>query len=419
MAAKGELEERVKDHATRLEEAYLQRIHDLTRQKELEKGLREAQKMELVATLAGGVAHDFNNILNIILSYASSLENRNEKELMEAVQAIKETVQRGASLVRQLLAVARKTEGNFEATDLNDLVRRLMNLLAQTLPKNVIIAAEFDPKIPLVMLDSNQIGQAVINLCVNARDAMPTGGKLKIQTQHLDATAARQRYAGAKAIPYGCVAVSDTGVGVQDEAKEHIFEPFFTTKGPGRGTGLGLSVVYGIMQAHDGFVHFESELGRGTTFYLCFPIRGATGAVLAEKETAELSVGSVPQGTTILIVEDETNQVVLLRRVFEKQGYTVFTASESNTALDIFNNHRDGIAAVLLDLGLPGTNGWEMFQKMRDIDPKVKVVFATGYLPPDLDLDQLKRESYGLVMKPYDLTEVLKKIAVVVGEERT
>ena len=416
MAAKEELEKRVTDHAKRLEQAYLQRIQDLTRQKELEKGLREAQKMELVATLAGGVAHDFNNILNIILSYASSLDTENEAEFAEGIKTIKGTVQRGSSLVTQLLAVARKTETKFEATDLNDLIRKLIALLAQTLPKNIIIAAEFDPKIPLVMLDSNQISQAVINLCVNARDAMPGGGKLAITTQYLDPTAARQQYPGAKAISYGCVTVSDTGVGIQDEAKERVFEPFFTTKGPGRGTGLGLSVVYRIMQAHDGFVHFESGAGCGTRFHLYFPIREASGVVPCDEASEKMSVPSVRRGATILVVEDEPNQITLLRKVFEKEGYSVLTASESDTALAIFNGHRNEIALVLLDLGLPGTNGWMLFQKMRDIDPAVKVLFATGYMPPELDLDTVQTESCGIVIKPYDLTDVLNKIAVIIGE---
>jgi CheY-like chemotaxis protein len=265
------------------------------------------------------------------------------------------------------------------------------------------------------MLDANQIGQALINLCVNARDAMPNGGKLSIQTQYLDAATAKGRFAGAKDIPYGCVAVSDTGVGVQNEAKDHIFEPFFTTKGPGRGTGLGLSVVYGIMQAHDGFIQFDSEPGRGTSFYLCFPIRDATAKAEPQSESGEFSVTSPPRGATILIVEDEPNQVILLRKVFEREGYTIFTASEGDTALDILRNHRDEIAAVLLDIGLPGSNGWEVFHKMRDIDPNVKVVFATGYMLPDLDLGKLKNESCGVLMKPYDLAEVLQKVGLVIA----
>jgi signal transduction histidine kinase/CheY-like chemotaxis protein len=409
------LAERVKEHAEKLEEAYLQRIDDLTRQKELEKDLREAQKMELVGTLAGGIAHDFNNLLNIIQGYTSLLENG--KETNEHVNAIKETVQRGASVVKQLLAVARKTEAKFEATDLNGLIRRLMDLLAQTFPKDIVIAAEFDPRIRPAMLDSNQISQAIINLCINARDAMPNGGKLTIQTEYMDATSARQRFAGAKDISYGCIAVSDTGAGVQNEAKEHIFEPFFTTKGPGRGTGLGLSVVYGIMQTHDGFVHFSSEPDEGTIFYLCFPIREAPTLVAPEKQSAEVNHCPSPEGATILIVDDEPNQIILLRRIFEKQGYTVLTAAEGRSALDVFSDHRDEIAAVLLDLGLPGANGWEVFRKMKEIQPKVKVVFVTGYVLPDLDLEKVEKDSYGVVMKPYDLPEIVKKIAATIGHK--
>ncbi|HXV82740.1 MAG TPA: ATP-binding protein, partial [Candidatus Binatia bacterium] len=410
------LEDYVKDNAKKLEEAYLQRINDLTRQRELEKGLREAQKMEIVGTLAGGVAHDFNNILNIILSYASTLNTKDERESRKNVQVIEEMVKRGASVVNQLLAVARKTAPKFEATDLNGLIQGLTDLLKQTFPKNITIVTQLDPQVPPVMLDSNQISQAVINLCVNGRDAMSNGGRLTIQTQYLDGPTARQRFAGAKDIPYGCIAVSDTGTGIQNEAKEHIFEPFFTTKGPSHGTGLGLSAAYGIMQTHDGFIHFDSQPGRGTRFYLCFPIREATGSVAPEK-SAEVNFHPSPQDTTILIVEDEANQNTLLRGVFEKEGYNVLTAVDGDIALDIFSNNRHVISAVLLDFGLPGINGWEVFQKMREIDPNVKVVFATGYVLPDVDMEMIEKDSYGVLMKPYVVSEALTKLAATIGDK--
>ena len=408
------LEDQMKDNTKKLEEAYLQRINDLTRQRELEKGLREAQKMEIVGTLAGGVAHDFNNILNIILSYASTLNTNDERESRKNVQIIEQMVKRGASVVNQLLAVARKTAPKFETTDLNGLIQGLTDLLKQTFPKNIIIVTQLDPQVRPVMLDSNQISQAVINLCVNARDAMPNGGRLTIVTQYLDAPTARQRFAGAKDIPYGCITVSDTGTGIQNEAKEHIFEPFFTTKGPNHGTGLGLSVAYGIMQTHDGFIHFDSQPGRGTSFYLCFPIREATGLVALEKKSAEITSGPSLQGATILIVEDEPNQIALLRRVFEREGYKILTAADGDMALEVFSNNRHVISAVLLDFGLPGTNGWEVFQKMREIDPNVKVVFATGYVLRDVSMEMIEKDSYGVLMKPYVVREALTKLATTI-----
>src|SRR5947199_2982586 len=201
--------------------------------------------METIGTLAGGVAHDFNNILNIILGYASLLEETGQGQAMaDAVRPVKDMAQRGASLVRQLLAVAQKTDAKLEITDLNILVKDVTELLGQTLPKNIEINVDLDPKIPPTMVDSNQITQAIINLCVNARDAMPNGGRLLIKTQSVDAQESQQRFIEAEEIPYVCITVSDTGTGIRKEAEEHIFEPFFTTKGPGQGSGLGLAVVY-------------------------------------------------------------------------------------------------------------------------------------------------------------------------------
>ena len=413
------LEERVKEHAAKLEQAYFQRLQDLTKQRELEKGLREAQKMELVGTLAGGVAHDFNNILNIILSYAVSLNTKDEADLGEKVQVITETVQRGASVVKQLLAVAQKSEPKFEPADLNRLVRRLIDLLTQTFPKEISISLEDDPKIPSVMLDSNQISQAIINLCLNARDAMPNGGRLTIQTQYWEASEAKRRFAGANEGDYGCISVSDTGVGIPDEAKEHLFEPFFTTKGPGRGTGLGLSVVYGIMQSHGGFVHFDSAQGTGATFYLCFPIRKAASTVIGEGQSVDLNPIEDHRGGSILIVEDEQRQLDLLRRAFEKEGYKVLTAPGGDLALGLFDLYHSEIDVVLMDFGLPGMNGWEVFQKMKEIDPRVKVVFATGYMLPEFDLGKVEKESCGVVMKPYRMSEIVKTIAATISIETT
>ncbi|HZD39443.1 MAG TPA: ATP-binding protein, partial [Terriglobales bacterium] len=348
------LEDQVKEHARKLEEAYLQRINDLTRQKELEKDLREAQKMELIGNLAAGVAHDFNNILNIILSYASTLNTKDPKETSEHAQVIEETAKRGASIVRQLLAVARKADPKFEPTDLNGFLRTLTDILKQTFPKNITLVTRFDPRVLSVMVDSNQIGQAVINLCVNARDAMPHGGTLTMETQYLDAKFARERFAAAKDVPHGCIRVSDTGTGIRNEAKEHVFEPFFTTKGRGHGTGLGLSVAYRIMQTHDGFIHFESQPGHGTSFYLCFPIREATRLAEPETESVELNRPSSLKNANVLIVEDEPNQVTLLQRVLENKGCRILTAENGNMALDVFRKNQQAIAAVLLDFGLPG-----------------------------------------------------------------
>ena len=414
-----QLDKRVMERTRELQKANDQLVGEFIRQKALEHQLREAQKMETIGTLAGGVAHDFNNILNIILGYASLLEETGQGQAMaDAVRPVKDMAERGASLVRQLLAVAQKTDAKLEITDLNILVKDVTELLGQTLPKNIEINVDLDPKIPPTMVDSNQITQAIINLCVNARDAMPNGGRLSIKTQSLDAQESKQRFIEAEEIPYVCITVSDTGTGIRKEAEEHIFEPFFTTKGPGQGSGLGLAVVYGIIRSHKGFIHFDSEPHHGTRFHLCLPAREVLRGATRDEERSMTKSRHPATDATVLIVEDEQLQLNLLQTVFEREGYQVLTAADGTSAIATFADHKDEVAAVLLDFGLPKVNGWEVFQKLKVMAPTVKVIFATGNLPTDVDTEKIKDESFGVIMKPYVPADALRKVAEVINQDR-
>jgi signal transduction histidine kinase len=242
------------------------------RQKKLEERLLQAQKMESIGTLAGGIAHDFNNILNIIKGYTAVLseEVAEGRKGGEHFKVIDEAIERGAAIVRQLLTIARKTETHFARTDINKQIAELTNLVKETFPKTIRISTELDPNLPPVVADANQIGQVCLNLCVNARDAMPAGGSLAIKTSVVGGKNLADRYHEADAATYVSIEVADTGIGIDENVRDRIFDPFFTTKREGEGTGLGLAMVYGIIKSHRGFIDIESKPGRGTTcrFYL-------------------------------------------------------------------------------------------------------------------------------------------------------
>jgi two-component system, cell cycle sensor histidine kinase and response regulator CckA len=241
--------------------------------KKLEDQLRQAQKMESMGTLAAGVAHDLNNLLNIIQGYASVLRpGANSDEIEESVAAITETTKRGAALVQQLLTLGRKTETKLESIDTNSLIQGMRNLLKETFPKTIELAFDLVPRLPAIMADWNQITQVLLNLCVNARDAMPEGGgRLVIETAVVDGKDLEE-FGDLTAEEYVLVEVTDTGKGMDENVQSRIFEPFFTTKEIGQGTGLGLAVVYGIMRSHNGFVNVHSKPAHGATFRLYFPV---------------------------------------------------------------------------------------------------------------------------------------------------
>jgi signal transduction histidine kinase len=279
--AEGQLEELNMDLVRRVEKSTAQLVTanaDLLRALEEERRLREqlrhSQKMNTIGTLAGGLAHDFNNLLNIIQAYALAImrHTTDAKKVVEDVNVIRETVGAGADLVQQLLTVARKSEVKFVPTDINGLLQRLSKMLTETFPKSLTITLEFDPKLPNVKVGANQITQVLLNLCINARDAMPHGGNLLLRSRTLSGAELCDRFHQANSERYVCISVADTGSGMEEEIKSRIFEPFFTTKEPGEGTGLGLSVVYDIISNQDGFIEVTSEPGRGSTFHIYLPI---------------------------------------------------------------------------------------------------------------------------------------------------
>jgi two-component system cell cycle sensor histidine kinase/response regulator CckA len=387
-----------------------------TKRKRLEQQLVQAQKMEGLGTLAGGIAHDFNNILAIILGYTNKLESSRAKpnEFPGAIKVIKEAVERGAALVQQLLTSARQTEARFSSVDLNALVRELERMLQATFPKTISFNLELAPDLPLITADKSQLHQVLLNLCVNARDAMPDGGTLNLVTSIIPGTDLTEMFSGVTADSYACVRVRDTGIGMSRQVKSHIFEPFFTTKERSKGTGLGLSVVYGVVNNHRGFVQVESETGAGTSFIIYLPVKHATAEQIRGDRDGPPRQ-DIPQ--TILLVEDEEMLRELGISILESEGFRVLAAKDGVEAVALFESHSDEIGLVVCDLGLPRLGGREAFLKMKESKPGVRAIVASGYLEPAIRSEMLKAGVIDTIQKPYDFNDLLAKIRSIIGPQ--
>jgi two-component system cell cycle sensor histidine kinase/response regulator CckA len=352
---------------------------DVTERKMMEEQLRQAQKMDAVGQLAGGVAHDFNNLLTVITSYGQFLLNalpEQDPRRSDAHQ-ITQAAARAASLTRQLLAFSRRQVLQPQVLDLNEVIGDMERLLRRVISEDIALVTQFESSIGAVKADRGQIEQVVMNLVVNARDAMPNGGVLAISTRvvHLDAGYAR-RHAGVNPGKHVVFAVRDTGVGMDAATQQRIFEPFFTTKAKGKGTGLGLSTVYGIVRQSGGHIEIRSAPGRGTTFEIILPQVSATVPTKAE----HVMHSALPRGTeTLLVVEDEDAVRVIVRRVLRDQGYAILEARDGNEALHICAQKGDTIDLVLSDVIMPGMGGRELARALAASRPTLPILFMSGY----------------------------------------
>jgi PAS domain S-box-containing protein len=402
------LEKTVADRTQELQQANAAILRDMEERRKLEEQLLQAQKMESIGVLAGGIAHDFNNILNIIQGYASVLsgEGVESKQMDESLAIISETVQRGAILVQQLLTLARKSSIHLESVSLNGLIEGLISLISQTFPKTIELNSRLEADLPPILADSNQIEQALLNLCVNASDAMPDGGNLTFETKSVDGRSL-QGLGDVLEPRYVYIEVSDTGKGIEESARERIFEPFFTTK-KSQGTGLGLSVVYGIVKNHNGLIDVKSRPMSGTAFRLYFPISDSEKTADEPIVKPDIDPAPVSGAATVLVVEDEKNMLSLLEKVLLQQGYQVFTATDGEKALEIYQHHNGTIDVVLLDIGLPKLAGEDVLRKMKQQNPGVKVVIASGYLEPELKAKMDQAGVQYFLPKPYLPDKVVK-----------
>jgi two-component system cell cycle sensor histidine kinase/response regulator CckA len=389
-----------------------------TKRKRLEQQLIQAQKMEGLGTLAGGIAHDFNNILAIILGYTTRLEDwkKHPEQMPEAIKVIRDAVARGASLVQQLLTSARQTEARFTPLDLNVLVQDFDRMLEATFPKTINFILQLQPGLPLAKADRSQIHQVLLNLCVNARDAMPNGGTLTLATGVSSGDELRVSFGGVNAERYVFVRVTDTGTGISKRVKPHIFEPFYSTKERGKGTGLGLSVVYGVVNNHRGFVQVDSEPGHGTTFSIYLPLGSTTEPASADGRSAG---PEHDPARTVMLVEDEEMLRELGVMLLETDGYRVLAAKDGVEAVEMFEAHADEIGLVVCDLGLPRLGGRDVFLRMKEIKPSVRTIVASGYLEPSLRTEILRAGVIDTVQKPYDFRELIERIRSIIGEPQT
>jgi CheY-like chemotaxis protein len=341
-------------------------------------------------------------------------------QIKQSLKVIAQEIDRGAAVVRQLLTVARKGETRLAPASINDIVLTVRDLF-KTFPKTISVALDFDPRPALVSADANKLSQALLNISVNARDAMPMGGRLTIRTKVVDADELRVRQADVGTDGYVCIVISDTGMGMPDEVRARIFEPFFTTKGVGEGTGLGLAIVYGIVKEHNGFIEVDSQVGRGTTFRLYLPrLRSEVIPALDETLKEEISERShaVPRGT-VLVVEDEEDMVRLLKKRLSLEGYCILAATDGEEAIELYKKHKAEIDVVLLDLGLPKVTGVDVIPRLKEHNPAVRIIIATGYLQPELKAEILQAGVMDCIHKPYSIDEVIEKLGAVIESSRT
>jgi len=393
-------------------------MYDITGHKRLEDQLRHSQKMEAVGQLAGGVAHDFNNLLMLIQAHNERLRNRllaGDPAHEDALE-IERAVTRAASLTRQLLAFGRKQVLDAKVLNLNTVLTDVVKMLDRLIATNIEVKTVQAPELGRVKADPSQIEQIILNLAVNARDAMPHGGRLVLETRNVEVDEAYARnYEGIPTGKYVMLVVSDTGVGMDSETQARIFEPFFTTKEPGKGTGLGLATVYGVVKQMGGAIWVQSEPGKGTTFDIYLP----QVEVTEEKTVPETRTVLVtaPTGTeTVLLVEDQDGIRDLVREFLGRKGYKVLHAIDGNDALRIADEHKEQIQLLVTDIVMPNLGGRELARRLTHARPHMKVLFMSGYPEHTTLSGEVGDEHAAVLQKPFLLDTLARKIRSVLED---
>jgi len=393
-------------------------VQDVTERVALEEKLRQSQKMEAIGRLAGGVAHDFNNLLTVIIGYSQILAEGvpAASRMKNATTQIRSAADRAAGITRQLLAFSRKQVLSPRVIDLNDVMMNIDTMLRRLIGEDIEILTVPGLDLGTVKADPGQIEQVIMNLAVNARDAMPGGGKLTLETENteLDEAYARE-HPPLQPGRYVMLAVSDTGIGMTADTQAHIFEPFFTTKEVGKGTGLGLSTVYGIVKQSEGYIWVYSEPDQGTTFKIYFPRidQAAEGVGGAEKKPAGMERGT----ETILLVEDEEQLRQLIATVLEEYGYKVLPAAGTAEGLELCRaNHRD-IRLLVTDVILPGMNGRQLAEQVQKISPRTRVLYISGYTSNAIVHYGVLDAGLWFLAKPFSLSALIAKVREVLDAE--
>ncbi len=396
------------------EPAILGIVRDRTEENSLQAQLQQAQKIEAIGRLTGGIAHDFNNLLTAVIGYAelSMMNLESDHPVYEFMENSIHTAERGANLVRQLLAFSRKQIIVPRIIDLNESLASMENMLRQIIGEHISFNIVPSPDLWKVKADPTQLEQIIVNLAVNARDAMPGGGTLYLETENVFMNEEYTRsHHGAVPGEYAQLAITDTGHGMSEEVKEKIFEPFFTTKGEGGGTGLGLSTVYGIVKQNGGFITVYSEKGTGTTFKIYLP--RAAGVEVEEIEQVSISVEDLTGDETVLVVEDDETVRKLAVLTLKQYGYTVLEAETGEAALGICQSEEQGINLLFTDVVMPGMSGRDLADRLLSIRPGIKVLFTSGYTENAIVDQSVLLPGVNFLPKPYHPSTLARKVREV------
>jgi len=391
---------------------------DVTEKRILERQLQMAGKMEAIGRLSGGIAHDFNNLLGVMIGYSQVFRRKLDPQspLIEYADEIAKAGQRATSLTRQLLAFSRQQILKPAVLNLNDLVLDMKRMLPRLLGEDIAVSTSLCCDLAMVKADQGQLEQVIMNLAVNARDAMPTGGRLSIETSNvrLDQAYARH-HPGAKVGEYAMLAVIDSGVGIEQETLPHIFEPFFTTKELGKGTGLGLATVYGVVKQSGGYISVESELGSGSAFRIYLPQVHEEPAVSAP--TAHFSTSGLQGTETILLVEDEESLRKLAEAFLRSHGFRVLVAHDAEEAVRLEARHSGEIHLLLTDVIMPGLNGRALGEKLCPRHPEMRVLYMSGYTDSFIAAHGVLEEGQALLSKPFTEEGLIEKVREVLDAE--
>ena len=384
---------------------------DITERKKLESQLRHAQKMESIGTLAGGIAHDFNNILTVMVGVTSILKKRMPEDdpLKLFVEQIQTAVDDAANLTHSLLTFSRKQRISLLSTNINDVVSKFEKFLLRIIGEDIELKTILVDDHLNVLADFNQMEQVLMNLAINARDAMPGGGSLTIQTESVNIDSSFIKTHGyGKPGPYALISISDTGAGMNKTTREKIFEPFFTTKEINKGTGLGLSIVYGIIKQHNGYVNVKSEIGEGSTFEIYLPVKTQVKAVIeAEKTAVPEPVGGTE---TILVAEDDSRIRNIITSILSDFGYKTISANDGEDAVNKFIENKDSIQFVVSDVIMPKKNGKELYKEIKKIKPDTRALFLSGYSRDIIHQRDMLEDGVEIISKPVKPDDLLRKI---------
>ena len=393
--------------------ATLNFLRDITSQKKLEAQLQQAQKMEAIGTLAGGIAHDFNNLLMAIQGRTSIMRMSKDSSHpdFEHLKGVEDHIKSAADLTRQLLGFARGGKYEVRPTDLNELIKKQNRMFGRT-KKEIRIDGKYEENIWSVEIDQGQIEQVLLNLYVNAWHAMPGGGSLYLETENVTIDETYVQPFSIEPGRYVKISVTDTGVGMDKVTQKKIFDPFFTTKEMGRGTGLGLASSYGIVKNHGGFINVYSEKGHGTTFNIYLP--ASAKEIIEEKQPS----GDILRGSeTVLFVDDEHMIIEVAEELFKELGYKVLIARGGKEAVELYEKNKGQIDIVVLDMIMPDMSGSMTYDRMKEIDPDIKVLLASGYSIDGQATEILNRGCNGFIQKPFKVKELSQKLREIVGDK--